>query len=312
VIGPRSSLDGLRCVVAGAGRVGASVAHWLAATGARVEAVAGRRASESAAALASELGCRLEWLDTLSTPEADLLLLALPDAELAPAAAALAERPQARVVLHVAGALGASVLAPLRAAGSAVGSWHPLRAFPAPAPDPATAADTFFALDGDPPAVELGARLAEAFSGHSAVVPERDRSLYHGIATLAAGGVTTLLASVASLADELGLPSAARRGYLELSRGAVAAASDVREPADAITGPVARGDEETFLRHLEAIGRADPSLLPLVVAVARESLRQLARRGAPSSAQNALARRLEAPDLLDRPKDRVLTSPAKP
>lgn len=312
MIGTGSPLDGLRCVVAGAGRVGASVAHWLAATGARVEAIAGRSGSESSATLARELDCRFEPIGTLASSDADLLLLALPDAALAPAAAALAERGQARVALHVAGALGASVLAPLRAAGSAVGSWHPLRAFPAPAPDPAAAADTFFALDGDPPATALGERLAAALRGHSAIVAERDRPLYHGIATVAAGGVTTLAAAVAALSDRLGLPPEARRGYLELSRGALAAAARTDDPAEAITGPVARGDKATFLRHLEAFAEADPELLPLVVATARETLRQIARMGPPNPAQRALATLLETPDLLDRPKVRVLTSPGKP
>lgn len=298
-------------MVAGPGRVGTSVAHWLAARGARLEAIVGRRESPSAARLARELDCPCLPFETLSSGNAELLLLALPDATLAPAAAALAARDQARVVLHVAGALGAAVLAPLRARGSAVGSWHPLRAFPEPVRDPAAAVGTFFALDGDAPAIALGERLTRALAAECALVPESQRSLYHGAAALAAGGVTTLLAAVSSLAERMSLPAAARRGYLELARGALAAACDANDPADAITGPVARGDEETVERHLEALVRVDAELAPLVVALARETLRQLARRGAPTPAQRALARRLNDPELLDRPKDRVLTSPAK-
>jgi len=311
VTSSRSPLAGLRCVVAGAGRVGTSAAHWLASRGARLDAIAGRRESSSAARLARELDCRCLPLETLSSGDADLLLLALPDAALAPVAESLAGRDQARVVLHVAGALGAAVLAPLRARGSAVGSWHPLRAFPEPIRDPAAAAGTFFALDGDAPAIALGERLTRALAARCALVPESQRSLYHGAAALAAGGVTTLLAAVSSLADRMGLPAAARHGYLELARGALAAARAADDPADAITGPVARGDEATVERHLEALARVDAELVPLVVALARETLRQLARRGAPTPAQKALTRRLEGPELLDRPKDRVLTSSAK-
>jgi len=312
VIPPRPPLAGLRCVVAGAGRVGVSAAHWLVARGARLDAVAGRRGSDSATRLARELDCPCEPIETLRSADADLLLLALPDAALAPTAAALATREQAPVVLHVAGALGAAVLAPLRARGSAVGSWHPLRAFAEPSRDPSEAAGTFFALDGDAPALALAERLSQALAGQCALVGESDRSLYHAAAALAAGGVTTLVAAVASLADRMGLPEAARRGYLELAQGALAAARGADDPADAITGPVARGDEETVARHLEALARADPQLVPLVVALARETLRQLARRSPQTPAQRALERRLQAPDLLDRPKDRVLTSSLKP
>src|SRR5687768_17323321 len=82
----------------------------------------------------------------------DLLLIAVSDPALPEVAAILAQRPQAAVALHTSGCLDASVLAPLREAGSAVGSLHPLKAFPRPLPAPAEARGVFFAVDGDPPA----------------------------------------------------------------------------------------------------------------------------------------------------------------
>lgn len=305
-------LAATRFVLAGAGRVGSSLARWLAARGAQPIAIAGRADSESARSLAAELGCPVETLAALACDDADLLLLALPDGEIAAATEELARRPQARVVLHVAGALGAGVLAPLRARGSSVGAWHPLRAFPAPSRQVDEAADTFFALDGDPEAQELGRRLAQALGGSAGEVPESARALYHFAATLAAGGVTTLLATVVALADSLGLPEEARAGYLELARGALAAARDAADPADAITGPVARGDVDTFVAQLDALREADAELVPLAIELARETLRQVARRAAPTPAQRALAERLGGPELLDRSKDRVLTSCSEP
>ena len=89
-------------------------------------------------------------LADLDTAGQDLLLIAVGDGAVAEVAARLACRPQARVVLHTSGSLDASALAPLRAAGSAIGSLHPLKAFPQPLPDPAEARGVFFAVDGDP------------------------------------------------------------------------------------------------------------------------------------------------------------------
>lgn len=141
-----SPLAGLRFSLAGPGKVGTSLARWAVAAGAEQVSTAGRGR-----------------LETLETQGQDLLLLALPDAALPEAAATLARRPQAAVALHTSGSLDASVLAPLREAGSAVGSLHPLKAFPEPLPDPAEARGVFFAVDGDPAARDLAWRLATAW-----------------------------------------------------------------------------------------------------------------------------------------------------
>ena len=67
---------------------------------------------------------------------------------------------------------------------------------------------------------------------------EADRDLYHLGATLAAGGVTTLLAAAERI-RRAGLPPAMVAGYVELARGAVAAAG--AELADGGHGQ--RGDD---------------------------------------------------------------------
>lgn len=217
-------------------------------------------------------------LPDLLTGGQDLLLIAVSDSALAEVAAILARRPQARIALHTSGSLDASILEPLRKAGSAVGSLHPLKAFPRPLTDPGEAKRVFFALDGDPRALEMAGRLVAAWGGVAAEVPPDARLLYHFAATLAAGGVTTLLAAAAEIANRIGLPDAVARGYVELARGAVAAAASTLEegrPLDAaITGPAARGDRETLERHLEALARLAPEKLPLALFVALETLRQ--------------------------------------
>jgi predicted short-subunit dehydrogenase-like oxidoreductase (DUF2520 family) len=258
----------------GPGRVGRSLAAWAAARGARCLATAGRSETPG-----------------LSTAGQDLLLLAVPDGALPAVAAALAGRPQAAVALHTSGSLDAGVLAPLRAAGTAVGSLHPLKAFPRPLLDPAQARGVFFAVDGDPPARALAGRLAAAWEAEAAEVPAGARTLYHFAATLAAGGVVTLLAAAEEIIEEtaarLGLPDALApavvRGYLELSRGALAAAAEARDAgrplAAALTGPAARGDRATVEHQLDALAAFTPEKIPLVLALALETLRQRERAG---------------------------------
>ena len=300
-------LAGLRFLLVGPGRVGESLAAWALARGASCVAVAGRAGSQGARDAAARLGAPLESASDYGGASADLALIAVPDAAISDVARRLAGRFHG-VALHVAGPLGASALAPLAAAGCPVGSFHPLRPFPAVERDPEAARGTFFALDGDAQARALGRRLAEAFGGEAAIVPEELRVLYHLAATLAAGGVATVFASAASLAQRAGVPEGARRGYARLALAALEAAAAAADPADAITGPAARGDLETVERQLEALADAAPELKGLVVALARAALERRAETRPLSPAQKALAERLARPELLDRPRDRVLTS----
>ncbi|MES1210696.1 MAG: DUF2520 domain-containing protein [Acidobacteriota bacterium] len=235
----------------------------------------------------------------LTTGGQDLLLIAVPDPVLGEVAAELARRPQAAVVLHTSGSLDASAIDPLGSGArplfvkedgsTAVGSLHPLKAFPRPLPDPAEARGVFFAVDGDPAARALAHRIAAAWGGTSAEVSAGVRPLYHFAATLAAGGAVTILALAEDLARRLSLPEAAVRGYIGLCRGAVARAVETGDPVAALTGPAARGDRATVAHHLEALSGLAPDKLPLAVLLARETLRQRERAGGLSPDQEKLA-----------------------
>jgi predicted short-subunit dehydrogenase-like oxidoreductase (DUF2520 family) len=288
---PGRARSGLTFSLVGPGRVGTSLASWALAGGARLATVA-RRSPGAGPPLDPRLPEPVP-LAELSTAGHDLLLLAVPDGALPEVAAELARRPQARVVLHTSGSLPAAVLAPLSEAGSAVGSLHPLKAFPRPLPDPAEARGVLFAIDGDPEARALARRLISAWEGVPAEIPTEARALYHFAASLAAGGVVTLLALADELAGRLGLAPEVGRGYLELARGAVVAAQEVGSAVPALTGPVARGDAATFLRQVEALGELTPEKVPLVLHLAKETLRQQARLGPLGEGQEGLLAEIE-------------------
>lgn len=273
-------------MVAGYGRVGTSLALWLVAAGARLVAVAGRDPGRPLDARLPAVP-RLALSD-LQSAEADLLLLAVADPALPAVAEQLARRPQAGVVLHVSGPLDAGVLAPLAHDAtsslprSAIGTLHPLRAFPTVLPRPAVG--TFYALDGDAAALALGRRLAAAFEGQTVEVGGEARTLYHLAATLAAGGVTTVLAMLAELLAAAGLPRTLLAANLHLMDGALEAVRRAaQEGADlelfdrdifdrAITGPAVRGDVATLERQRAALLAIAPRLLEPIAALQDEAL----------------------------------------
>ncbi|HUO86127.1 MAG TPA: DUF2520 domain-containing protein [Thermoanaerobaculia bacterium] len=290
-------LSGLDFCLAGAGRVGASLAHWAVAAGARPIAISYHTRQRAAEELAGDLAARAVPFDELTSGGCDLLLVAVPDPALVEVAERLARRPQALVALHTSGSRGAEALAPLAAAGSATGALHPLKAFPRPLPRIGEARGVFFALDGAAGAIALAERLVAAWDGVAGRVPGDRRDLYHLAASLCAGGTATLLATAARIAAVAQLPPAVVGGYLELARGAlIAVAEEVAgggDAAAAITGPVARGDEATVTRQLAALTEARPDLVPLVAIVGRQTLARRGEIATLSDAELRMVARLE-------------------
>lgn len=208
--------------IIGPGRAGGALATALSGAGWRVDGPLGRDHDPDAV-----------------TTGARLVLLAVPDAAVAPVAASLA--PGEAIVAHVAGSLGLDVLAPHRG----VASVHPLVSLPGPTLGARRLAGAWFAVAGDPAASEV----VDALGGRAVQVADEDRTTYHAAAAVAANHLVALLGQVERLAGTVGVPLEA---YLDLARGALDNVAEVG-PAAALTGPVARGDRATVARHLHAI-----------------------------------------------------------
>jgi predicted short-subunit dehydrogenase-like oxidoreductase (DUF2520 family) len=258
----------LQFSLVGPGRVGESLARWACARGARLSAIGGRDA-RSAERLASDLnGHALPWREIRSEGE-DLLLVCVSDPALPAVAQELGAHRQARVALHSSGLFGSEALASLRDGGTQVGGLHPLRAFSHPSRLVDEASGVFFALCGDEPAQAMGRQLAQAWHGVAEEIPQVNRDIYHLAATLAAGGVVTLLALTEELSRIAGLPGSVRQGYLDLARGAIDQAKGAEWSGAALTGPAPRGDDRSVLRHRHAVEAAAPDRWPAI----RELLR---------------------------------------
>ena len=237
-----------RLALVGRGRVGGALAH--AAEAAGIEArLAGRE--EAAAVLAS----------------AEAALLCVPDVEIAAACEVAARAvPPLRLVGHVSGATGLDALAPAAERGAETFSLHPLQTVPAPEAD-LTGAPCAVAAS-TPEALAFAAGLAESLGMRPFEVPEAGRAAYHAAAAIASNFLVALQESAARLLAEAGVDDA-RELLAPLVLRSAANWSELG--AEALTGPIARGDEATIQRHLAALQDVAPELIPLYEALAERT-----------------------------------------
>jgi predicted short-subunit dehydrogenase-like oxidoreductase (DUF2520 family) len=180
--------------------------------------------------------------------EADVVIVATPDDAIAATGATLA--PALRTGALVVHLSGASTLHELDGVLLArpdveVGSLHPLQSLPSGDVGRHRLAGAWCAVDGSP-RVE---RIALTLGMRPFRVDAADRVRYHAAACVASNHLVALLGQVERLAAHAGVPFDA---FLPLVRGTVDNVDDLG-PGAALTGPVARGDDETVARHVDAL-----------------------------------------------------------
>jgi predicted short-subunit dehydrogenase-like oxidoreductase (DUF2520 family) len=216
------------CAIVGAGRLGHALAAALSQAGIEIDGPLGRGA----------------------TPQAEVVLLCVPDDEIANAAAALTPS-KTQFVGHCS---GATTLEPLHAQNAF--SLHPLMTVPEGGAAPFEGAGCAVA-GATETARGMAEALARALHMRPVTVADEDRAAYHAAASIAANFLVTLEGAAERLAATAGVDRAL---LVPLARAALENWA-AKGAGPALTGPVARGDEATIARQRAAIEERAPDLL---------------------------------------------------
>ena len=193
---------------------------------------------------------------------------------------------KARVAFHSSGALLSRELEPLRAAGVAVASVHPLMTFVAGTHPSLTAVP--FAIEGDAAATRMARQVVRRLGAEGFPLPAARKAAYHAWATLTSPLLLAFLVTLEEAARAAGLTREdARRKSLPIIRQTLANYSRLG-PAQSFSGPLVRGDIKTVEKHL-AVLKKRPRAREVYVALARAALREL-----PMKNRDGLARLLQA------------------
>lgn len=213
--------------VVGTGRAGSAIAARLAERGLAV--AAGR--------------------DALA--DADLVLLAVPDAAIAEVAQRLPIGPW---LAHVSGATTLDALSPHARRFSV----HPLQTLSLDrGPEQLDGAWAAVTAETDE-AERVAAWLAATLGLRGFPLADADKPLYHAGAAIASNFLVTLYRSAARLMEATDAPPEA---LLPLMQRTI-------ENGFVLTGPIARGDWSTVEAHLRALEQRAPDLVPLYRALA--------------------------------------------
>jgi len=241
-------------VIVGAGRVGRSMA-----------------AAARVAGVSVELRGREDRLEDLG---GKVVLLCVPDAAISRVAdeiGATADRPA--LIGHTSGATGLDSLSGAGAGG--VFSVHPLQTVPDGETDltgcPAAVAGS------SPEALETAELIAKMVGMEPFEVAESDRATYHAAASIASNFLVALEQTAAELLDQIEVQDPHRvlgplvQRSLEnwLARG-----------PEALTGPIARGDEATVAAHRAALDECRPDLVAFYDCLAERTRQIVAQTAA--------------------------------
>jgi predicted short-subunit dehydrogenase-like oxidoreductase (DUF2520 family) len=190
-----------------------------------------------------------------------VVFLAVADDAIADVAASISRQrlPARWAFVHLSGALGLEPVQPLRSAGHAVGSFHPLRPFPAVLA-PSAFRGVTVALEASDPGLRTALRdVAGQLGATPREVLGSDRPSYHAAAVIASSFIVVMLERAVRVLGSIGWTAEdALSTLLPLTAGTLENLRDQRLPR-AFTGPLTRGDVETVRAHLTCLGR-DPAL----------------------------------------------------
>ncbi|HUS92098.1 MAG TPA: Rossmann-like and DUF2520 domain-containing protein [Phycisphaerae bacterium] len=267
--------------IIGPGKVGTAIGTLAARAGRAVVAVGGGGPGKAEAA-ARAIGPGVRACSPADAARAGrLVLLTVPDGAIGAVceelAAAGAFSPGA-VVAHCSGALPGEVLAAARdRCGCEVGSMHPLQTFPTVEAATAHLPGAYCFCEGDEPAVAALEELAGAIGCIAARIDPAGKALYHAAAIVACNYFVALQDMAAELAEAAGVAPAVWHEAVGPMLQAAAENAARLGPAEALTGPIVRGDAATVARHVEALtGRAE--LLRAAYEVLGRRTVELARR----------------------------------
>lgn len=249
--------------IVGAGRVGRTLASlWKEKHTFAVQDVLDGTASGARAAVAF-IGDGVAVGANEELRHADIWMITTPDRQIratAERAAAAGLLRAGDVVFHCSGSMSSADLGAASAAGALVASVHPLKTFAEPRDAVRTFAGTHCAAEGDDGALQVLQPAFERIGGRVSLIDARSKIVYHAASVIVCNYLAALIETGLRCYEKAGIArdiaSAMTQPILRETLDNVIQLG----PAQALTGPIARGDAAVVARHVQALDAWDTNV----------------------------------------------------
>ena len=270
------------CLI-GCGRLGINLAVFLSKQGFIPKAFSSKNLESAQKALEFTGQGKVYENPVDAAKSCSLIFITTPDTIIEPVCKSIAQNRgfnENSTVFHLSGALDSVILKSAKQNGANTGSIHPLQAF---APYEQGLESPFkginISIEGDENAVELGKEIVNALRANSFTIPTQAKTLYHASAVVASNYLVTLEHFALELLKKADQPEEKAYDILEPLIMGTLNNIKKRGSINALTGPVARGDDEIVSRHLKDIDKKMPQFSKLYRMLGQHTLDIADQRG---------------------------------
>ena len=261
--------------IIGCGRAAGSLAALWRRQGVFEIGTVVNRSVESSRAAVARIGAGYPGLDTSSMAAADFLMIGTPDSEISGVAQSLGGGEfdsRQTTIFHLSGALSSAVLRQAGLVLAPVASCHPLYSFATDQDISDDAGGSWCGFEGELPAVTALKPVFEAIGFQSFDIDTESKLAYHAAGVMASNYLNGLLHTVIETYRQAGIePSLGSRICLPLVGNTLQNIAKMGV-AEALTGPIARGDVATVSSEAEILDRLEPKLGAVYRTMGRATL----------------------------------------
>lgn len=263
----------------GAGKVGTALGQYFKQNGFEIQGYLSR--SEASAIKAASITHSKSYtsLEKLIS-ESNTIWITTPDDQIKQIVQQIANVPTSnnnhKLVIHTSGVHNIDILTEAQEAGYHVAVAHPLLAFGNPEDSVRALASTWFAIEEKMGNNNLRiSNILQICCNYTFKIDKSKKALYHAAACMLSNYMVTLANAAQEMFDQAGLPKAYfARATMPLMKSVMQNLM-TKEPKDALTGPIKRGDAETVKQHIEILQQEMPQWEELYKDLGRETMKMI-------------------------------------
>jgi predicted short-subunit dehydrogenase-like oxidoreductase (DUF2520 family) len=244
----------------GAGRLGSSLALLLSKKSYQITAVYSRSHSSSLKMSESIKGCHICSSGQDLAEKAELVFITTPDDVITSISDSIKWQP-GQMAVHCSGVDSLDLLASAHKDGALTGVFHPLQTFTNSEQALENIKGSTFTIEAPEPLLGKLKKIAYDLGGRWIEIKSEDKVIYHTAAVFACNYLVTLMKVSTDLWQTFGIsPRQSIQALLPLVKGTINNIETVGLP-DCLTGPIARGDTGTIIKHINALSKKAPHLI---------------------------------------------------